>query len=114
MNLRKSSLLLCQARFHDAIKQHILGARGDDDFRTNQETGEVIDQHGDEVGNLNDENNQGTENERRTLKNGVRVDFPATRPALRALLRSCGCAVSVCLREQRVADFADHPLARAG
>lgn len=47
-------------RLHKAIKQHTPGARGDHDLKTNPDTGEVIDQNGDEVGNLNDEDNQGS------------------------------------------------------
>jgi hypothetical protein len=41
-------------RFHD-LKQRTLGSRGDDDYSVNPETGEIYDQDGESVGNLNDE-----------------------------------------------------------
>ncbi len=42
-------------RFHRGVKDHTPGARGDHDFGVNPSTGEVVDQNGDPVGNLNDE-----------------------------------------------------------
>ncbi|UYB51262.1 RHS domain-containing protein [Xanthomonas sp. AM6] len=42
-------------KFHRGVKDHTGGARGDHDFGVNPETGEVIDQNGEPVGNLNDE-----------------------------------------------------------
>ncbi|MDH5824648.1 RHS repeat-associated core domain-containing protein [Luteimonas sp. RD2P54] len=42
-------------RFHRGVKEHTPGARGDHDFGVNPETGEVVDQNGEPVGNLNDE-----------------------------------------------------------
>ncbi|GAB2665385.1 RHS repeat domain-containing protein [Arenimonas aestuarii] len=42
-------------KFHRGVKEHTPGARGDHDFGVNPKTGEVIDQNGEPVGNLNDE-----------------------------------------------------------
>lgn len=42
-------------RFHRGVKEHTPGARGDHDFGVNPETGDVVDQNGEPVGNLNDE-----------------------------------------------------------
>ncbi|WP_238345913.1 RHS repeat domain-containing protein [Luteimonas saliphila] len=42
-------------RFHRGVKEHTPGARGDHDFGVNPQTGEVVDQNGEPVGNLNDE-----------------------------------------------------------
>ncbi|MGX5732493.1 RHS repeat domain-containing protein [Pseudoxanthomonas beigongshangi] len=42
-------------KFHRGVKEHTLGTRGDHDFGVNPDTGEVVDQNGESVGNLNDE-----------------------------------------------------------
>ncbi len=42
-------------KFHRGVKEHTPGARGDHDFGVNPDTGEVVDQNGEPVGNLNDE-----------------------------------------------------------
>lgn len=42
-------------KFHRGVKEHTPGSRGDHDYGVNPETGEVIDQNGESVGNLNDE-----------------------------------------------------------
>lgn len=42
-------------KFHRGVKEHTPGKRGDHDFGVNPATGEVVDQNGDSVGNLNDE-----------------------------------------------------------
>jgi len=42
-------------RFHKGVKENTPGTRGDHDFGVNPETGDVIDQNGELVGNLNDE-----------------------------------------------------------
>ena len=43
-------------KFHRGVKGNTHGARPDHDFGVNPDTGEVIDQNGESVGNLNDEN----------------------------------------------------------
>jgi hypothetical protein len=42
-------------RFHRGVKENCAGARGDDDFGVNPDTGEVVDPNGEPAGNLNDE-----------------------------------------------------------
>jgi RHS repeat-associated protein len=42
-------------RFHRGVKENCPGARGDDDFGVNPDTGEVVDPNGEPAGNLHDE-----------------------------------------------------------